>query len=185
MQRFKTNDAVFILPKFAHLYPGHSAVVLSVSANRFRPMFNEYTVEFANAAPAKLFEFQIIEDAPNYKTLIADLIFDSQQRETAVQTRGHVSGRQLILQTAQFDLDMIIRTTKSRASILGQVLERHTKTLLKDVEVRLMKEGMPIHTTTSSDSHGIFKFSDVACGQLNVLVVIPQYSSRILGAFSI
>ena len=184
MQRFKTNDAVFILPKFAHLYPGHSAVVLSVSANRFRPMFNEYTVEFANAAPAKLFEFQIIEDAPNYKTLIADLIFDSQQRETAVQTRGHTSGRQLILQTSPFDLDMIIRTAKSRASIMGQVLERRTKNLLKNVEVRLMKEGMPIHTTTA-DSHGIFKFGDVACGALNILVVIPQSLSRILGALSI
>ena len=184
MQRFKPDDAVFILPKFAHWYPGPSAVVRSVTANRFRPMFNEYTVEFKNGAPAKLFEFQIIENAPNYSTVIAGLIFDSQQRVTAVKTPVHVSGRQFILQTAQFELDMIIRTTKSRASITGQVLERSIKNLLKSVEVRLMKEGMPILTTTS-DNHGIFKFSDVACGQLNVLIVIPQYSSRILGAFTI
>jgi len=184
MQRFKPDDAVFILPKFAHLYPAHSAVVRGVSANRFRPMFNEYTVEFENGAPAKLFEFQVIEGAPNYSTLIAGVIFDSQQRTTAVHTRGHAAGRQLILQTAQFDLDMIIRTTKSRASIMGQVLERSTKNLLKHVGVHLMKEGMPMHTTTS-DSHGIFEFTHVACGQLNVLVVIPHYSSRILGAFSI
>ena len=184
MQRFKPGDAVFILPKFAHLYPGHSAVVRSVDVNQFRAMFNEYTVEFSNGELAKLFEFQIIEDAPHYMTVIAAIVFDSQQRASAVQTRGHASGRQLILQTVQFDLDMIVRTTQSHASIMGQVLERRTRNLLKNVEVRLMKEAIPNHTTTS-DSHGIFKFSDVACGQLNVLVVIPEYSSRILGAFSI
>jgi hypothetical protein len=34
--RFKTNDAVFILPKYAHLYTGNSAVVSVVHANPFR-----------------------------------------------------------------------------------------------------------------------------------------------------
>ncbi len=184
MQRFKPNDAVFILPKFAHLYPDCSAVVRSVRTNQFRPMFNEYTVEFATGSSAKLFEFQFIEDVPNYKTLIAGVISDSRQRATAGQHFGHASGRQLILQTRAFDLERIISTTDSRASVMGQVLERRTRNLLKNVEVRLMKEGMPIHTATS-DNHGIFKFSDVACGQLNVLVVIPQYSSRVLGTFSI
>jgi len=67
---------------------------------------------------------------------------------------------------------------------MGQVLERGTKTLLKDLEVRLMKESRPIRTVIS-DSLGAFKFSDIPHGSFNILVIIPQYLCRILGAFSI
>jgi hypothetical protein len=185
MQRFKPNDAVFILPKYAHLYPGNSAVVMSLTIDPFRPMFNEYVLEFPDGSIAKLFEFQIIEDVPNYATIIASLVFDSRQQSRTVHTRGQASsGRQIILQASGFDLDMRIRTTNSRASIMGQVLERGTKSLLKNLDVRLMKEAMPV-TMTKSDNLGIFKFTDVLRGSLNILVVIPQYFSRILGAFSI
>jgi len=79
---------------------------------------------------------------------------------------------------------MRIDTTKSRVSTIGQVLERGTRNLLKDLEVRLMKESMLI-TTAMSDTLGVFKFSDVPRGSLNILAVIPQHSSRILGTFSI
>lgn len=65
---------------------------------------------------------------------------------------------------------------------MGQVLERGTKNLLKNLDVRLMKESMQIATTVS-DSLGIFKFSNLSWGALNVLVVVPQYSLRILGGF--
>ena len=184
MQRFKPNDPVFILPRYAQLYPGNSAVVVSGIPDPFRPMFNEYALEFADRSMAKLFEFQIIEDAPNYKTFIASLVFDSQEETPSAVARGLPSGRQIILQTPGFHVDMRIRTTKSRASTIGQVLERGTKNLLKDLEVRLMREGMPI-TTAMSDSVGIFKFSDIPRGSLTILVVIPQCLSRILGTLSI
>jgi hypothetical protein len=185
MQRFKTGDAVFILPKFAHLYPGNSAVVIGVKADPFRPMFNEYTLEFADRSAAKLLEFQIIKDVPNYDTLIAVLAFDSQHHVATAETRGgYASGRQIIFQTSGFDLDIRIRLSKSHASVMGQVLERTTKDLLKNLEVGLMKEGMPISTAVS-DSVGVFSFSDVPHGSLNILAVVPQRFSRILGAFSI
>jgi hypothetical protein len=186
MLRFKPNDAVFILPKYAHLYPGHSAVVTSVvTADPFRPVFNEYALEFPDGSSAKLFEFQIIEDVLNFRTFIASLVFDSREYPGTAGTRGlPPPGRQVILQTPGFDLDMRIHTTESRASTMGQVLERGTKNLLKDLEVRLMKESMTIRTVIS-DSLGVFKFSDAPQGWLNILVVIPQCSSRILGAFSI
>ena len=184
MLGFKPNDAVFILPRYAHLYADQSAVVTGVTADPFRPMFNEYALEFADRSSAKLFEFQIIEDGLNYTTFIASLVFDSREHPVTTATRGLPSGRQIILQTPGFDLDMRIHTTKSRATIMGQVLERGTKSLLKDLEVRLIKESMPI-TTVISDSLGAFKFSDIPHGSLNILVVIPQYSSRILGAFSV
>lgn len=147
-------------------------------------MFNEYALEFPDGSSARLFEFQIIEDVPNYTTLIASLIFDSRVQMATTGARGYTSGRQIILQTSGFDLDMKIDTKKSRTSTIGQVLERGTRNLLKDLEVRLMKESMLI-TTAMSDNLGVFRFSDVPRGSLNILAVIPQHSSRILGAFSI
>src|SRR5437773_2832588 len=77
MQRFKPSDPVFIIPKFAHLYPDHSALVIDAKENPFRPMFNQYTLEFADRSTAKLLEFQIIEDVPRCDTVIASVAFDS------------------------------------------------------------------------------------------------------------
>ena len=185
MQRFKPNDAVFILPKYAHLYRGNSAIVTGVQINPFRPMFNSYAVEFPDRSTDRVLEFQIIDDDPKFKTVIASLAFDSSYETAAVQTRGSQSGRQIVLQTPGFDVDMRIHASKSRASIMGQVLERDVKSLVKDVvEVRLMKEGMPI-TTTMSDAVGVFGFDDVPRGPLNILVVLPQYLARVLGTLSV
>jgi hypothetical protein len=181
VQRFKPSDAVFILPKYAHLYPGNSAVVNIAHADPFRQMFNSYVLEFSDGSTDKLFEFQIIDAAPDFQTLIASVAFDSCYQTAAVQTRGSHSGRQVILQTEEFDVDMRLHATKSRASIMGQVLERDAKTLLKDVvEVRLMREGMPI-TSTMSDGVGVFGFDDVPRGSLNILVVLPSRRKRLLG----
>jgi hypothetical protein len=183
MQSFKPGDPVLILPKFAHLYGANSAVVIGVNPHPSRPMLNEYTVEFPDHSMSKVFEFQIIENPPSYTTTVARLVFDSRQQQPPMQTRGRISGFQVILQTPQLDLDMTIRTTKSRASIIGQVLDRSTKALLKNLDVRLMKDGTTMGTT-KSDPQGIFQFTDVARGSVNILVAVPQTSSRILGAFS-
>ena len=185
MPRFKPNDRVFILPKYAHLYPGNSAVVIGVITDPFRPMFNEYAVEFADRFTTNLFEFQVIEDLANYKTVIASIVFDSQQQPATAETRSQASfGRQIILQTSGFHVDLGIQKSGWIASIMGQVLQRDTKDGLKGLEVRLMKEAMPI-TTVMSDDVGVFKFKHVPHGSLNILVTIHQYFSRILGAFSI
>jgi hypothetical protein len=184
MLRFKPDDAVFILPKYAHLYPGHSGVVTRAIADSFRPLFNEYVLEFADRSSDKVFEFQIIEDLLDYRTFFASLVFDSQEHPDTQGARGLPSGRQIVLQTPRFDLVMRSEVTNSRASTMGQVLERGTKSLLKGLEVRLMKESVPI-ITTMSDNVGMFKFSNTPRGTFNILVVIPQHSSRILGAFLI
>jgi hypothetical protein len=181
MQRFKPNDAIFILPRFADLYPANSGTVVSFQADPFRPMFNEYTIEFADRSIASVLEFQIIEDLPNYNTLIAHLAFDS-RHEPAIGIRGDVPGWQIVLQTAEFDLHMKINTTKSRASIMGQVLERSTDRLLNNLTVQVMKEGMPV-CTARSDDFGMFKCSDISRGSLNILITLPQYLKRIFGAF--
>ena len=183
MPRFKPNDAVYILPRYAHLYPDHSAVVTGVTADPNRP-FNQYTLEFADRSSAKVLEFQIIEDVLNYTTFIASLLFDSRAHPVTTITRGLPSGRQIILQTPGFDLDLKIHTTKSRTTAMGQVLERGTKSLLKDLEVSLMKESMPI-ITVKSDSVGAFTLTDVPRGPLNILVVLPHRLARVLGAIPV
>jgi len=184
MQRFKINDAVFILPKYSHLYCGNSAVVACVWVDQFRPMFNEYTLKFADGSTAELFEFQIIDDIPDYVTVIASAVFDSNHQSAAAQVRGPAPGRQIVLQTAQFDVDMKIQTATSRASILGQVLEKGTHSFLKDADVCLMRDAMTLKAAKPDDL-GVFRFADIVRGPLNILVVIPRYMSRILGAFSI
>ena len=67
---------------------------------------------------------------------------------------------------------------------IGQVLERSTKTLLKNLNVRLMKDGTAIANTTS-DALGVFKFTDVSSTTLNILVTIPNSLSRILATVSV
>ena len=59
MQRFKIGDRVVLLPRFADLYPGNSAVVVEVKLDPFRPVFNEYKIEFHDGSTANVFEFQI------------------------------------------------------------------------------------------------------------------------------
>jgi hypothetical protein len=184
MQRFKPGDAIYILPKFAHLYPGSSATVLSARRDPHQALFNTYVVEFADRSSSAVFDFQIIDNLPEYKTLIATVALDSRQHTVATESRGKTSSEQILLQTGRFDLDINIRAGKSRASLMGQILETGTNNLLKQVAVRLIKQGTPISTTTS-DAVGAFKFADFPRGSFNVLMVIPQYSVRILGEFTV
>ena len=59
MQRFRRGDLIVILPRYAHLYPNHSGVIVAVKIDPFRDKFNEYTVQFPDGSTANIFEFQI------------------------------------------------------------------------------------------------------------------------------
>jgi hypothetical protein len=185
MSAFKPNDAVFILPKYAHLYPADSGVILSVSPDRLRSVFNEYVVQFPDGSKANILEFQLIEASPEYETLVAAVVFDSRLQLAETNARGKMSSVQIVLQAGAFDVDLKIKTGQTaRASILAQVLERNATGLLKGLEIRLLREGTAIATTVS-DANGVFEFSSVPAGPLNLLVIVPQRQLRILGAFSI
>jgi hypothetical protein len=185
MSGLKPNDAVFILPKYAHLYPAESGVILSVNPDRLRSVFNEYLVQFPDGSNANILEFQLIEALPEYETLVAEVVFDSRLQFAETNARGKASSVQIVLQADAFDVDLKIRTGPSaRASILAQVLERNATGLLKGFEILLMREGTAIATTVS-DGNGVFEFSSVPAGPLNLLVIVPQHKLRILGAFSI
>jgi c-di-GMP-related signal transduction protein len=75
MPRFKPNDAVFILPKYADPYPDHSAVVTSVTADPIRP-FNEYTLEFAAVLDAVFDRSleEIVQALPLAKNIVDALL---------------------------------------------------------------------------------------------------------------
>jgi hypothetical protein len=173
MSGFKPNDEVFILPKYAHLYPANYGVICSVSADRYRSVFSEYTVQFPDGSKASVLEYQLIEVLPDYETLAAGVIFDSRLELAETNARDKTSSVQMVLQVNDLDVDLKIRTDQSaRASILAQVLERNAAGFLKGLEIRLMREGTAIATTVS-DRNGVFEFSSVPAGPLNLLVVIP------------
>src|SRR5690242_2049693 len=185
MQRFKSDDRVLILPKFAHLYPAFSGIVRAVKLDSLRSVFNEYTVEFTYGKTANIFEFQLLEDLPSYVTLIANVAFDSSLQMAQTSARGQSAGAHIVLNVNEFDVDLKIRQSKTmEASILGQVLERGTSTLIEKLEVELMRESIPV-MATRGDQNGVFKFNHVPIGPLNVLATMPQRLMRIFGAFAI
>lgn len=181
-ERFKPGDGVYIIPKFAHLYSDVGAVVIEVRADPYRPMFNEYTLEFRDGSIARMLEFQIIEAAPGFETLIASCTFDSQQNEGTSDTRGQMTARRVLLETPAFHIDMRIRMVESRRSLLGQILQRETNNELTGIGVRLLREAMPVNAAVS-DSLGVFEFAEVPQGSLNIVIAIPQHSTRIFGTF--
>lgn len=186
MQRFKQGDRVFVLPKFAHLYPGDSGIVRSVRIDPFRSVFNSYEIEFGGGATATAFEFQIVENPANYQTVVGTVVFDSRLQMANTRARGRATSAQIVFEADGFDLDITIRPDQSSKnnSLIGQILEKSTARLLKNIEASLMREGMPIGTTTS-DQNGVFKFSNVPSGPLNILITIPQHSIRFFAAFTI
>jgi hypothetical protein len=185
MQRFKRGDAVFILPKFAHLYSASSGIVRDARRDPFRSIFNEYSIEFADGSNAKLLEFQLIEDSWDYKTLVAEAVFDSREQLAKTGARGQASRVQIVLQAGGFDVDLKIQGQESVVrSMLGQVLETNVSNLPRQVHVRLMREGVSL-ATTDTDDEGMFEFGQVPDGSLNILLIIPQHSLRIIFALSL
>jgi hypothetical protein len=59
MQQFKIGDRVVVRPPFARLYQSGTGVVIEVKLDPFRPMFNEYKIEFSDGSRADVFEFQV------------------------------------------------------------------------------------------------------------------------------
>ena len=60
MQSFRIGDSVRILPRYAHLYPRDSGVIVAIRQDPIR-QFNKYTVRFSDGSTAHLFEFQLGE----------------------------------------------------------------------------------------------------------------------------
>ncbi|HLH32127.1 MAG TPA: hypothetical protein VKY31_13065 [Terriglobia bacterium] len=185
MQRFKPGDRLFILPKFAHLYPHNTGIVRSVSADPFRAAFNSYSLEFSDNSIANAFEFQVIQEPPNTTTRIADVVFDSRTHMAQTRARGRSNNPQIVLHTDRFDIDITIKSgTSGSPEIMGQVLENGTGRFVAPLEIQLLRDAILLARTMSEVS-GVFRFINVPAGPLNILVLIPQHLLQILGTFSI
>jgi hypothetical protein len=184
MQRFKIGDPVLVLPRFAHLFSINTGLVTGVNADRFRPMFNEYSVKLDDGTNASVFEFQLIEDELKYQTFIAALIFDSDQHSVSTQMRGPTGDRHVVFQTPSMDIDLKIKRDQYHASIIGQILERSSPRLAALAEISLLKDNDPL-TTAVTDNTGTFSFPSVPRGPLNIQVLIRANLWRILGMFSV
>ncbi len=182
MQRFDIGDPIVILPRFADLYPVYRGTVTGMKSDPFRPAFTEYTIQFPDGSTTNLFEFQILEAEPNCETFLAAFVLDSHQDGATAEHRGQTPDRRIILQTQTIDIDMKIEARQREASIIGQILERETTNFVSRAVVTLMRDNIPI-TSTTTDNAGTFRFAAIGRGALNIQVVIRADSSRILGAF--
>jgi len=61
MPRFEVGNRVDILPRYANLYREQFGIVVGVRADPFRPVFDEYTIEFSDRTSAGVFDFQLSE----------------------------------------------------------------------------------------------------------------------------
>jgi hypothetical protein len=179
MQRFKTGDRILILPKFAHLYPGTYGVIVAVMPDPYRPVFTEYTVLFGDGSRTDLFEFQLLEDLPGQRLLIADITFDS-SKQAGLPTAGPAAEQQITLQAGTIEIDIKIHRDQLDRSLLGQISERHTNRFIAGVDVSLMKLSAPI-ITGKTDNLGQFTFGHLFPGKFNIHVLIPSDSLRIFG----
>ena len=183
MQCFQIGDRVLIIPRYAHLYPTNIGVIIGVDLDPRRGILNEYVVRFTDGATASLFEFQLQRNVSHYQTSIAALAFDTSTQTPVVPFRGTSPDRHLLLRTAELDIDMKIYWIKSHASIIGQILERLTTDFIADAEVLLMNRSLP-GSVTNTDSQGVFMFTGVGAGLLEIQILLHGKALRIFGSFT-
>ena len=184
MQRFNIGDPILILPRFAHLYPSNYGEIVGVLIDPRRAILNEYTVKLSDGSTANLFEFQIQRDISQYHTSQPSVAFDSSQQTPVIPLRGSAPDRHVLLQTPDVDIDMKIYWIKSRASIIGQILERTTANVLVDAEVTLTNRNLPAGAVTT-DNQGTFMFTGLSSGLLDIEILIHPKALRISGSLTI
>jgi hypothetical protein len=182
MERFNIGDPILILPKFAHLYPAGSGVIVDLKRDPFRAIFNELTIKLSDGSTANLFEYEILEDESGYQTLGAALVQDSEW-QSSTQPGVPASSRQALLRARDIDIHLQMHSSPYQAWIAGQVIERSTGRCINQARVSLVNNNVPIHTAMT-DNNGGFKLSDIPRGLLDLHLLIRSKSSRVLGTFS-
>jgi hypothetical protein len=184
MQRFNVGDPILILPKFAHLFPAHTGIVVSVKRTAIRPIFNDYAVKFVDGSVHNLFEFQMIEDGLNYQNFIASLMFDSARKLAPASLRGSDPTRHLLFRAPVLDIHLRISQVAGVPSLIGQVLEPNTVDFVQGADVSLLRDNNPIFTSRT-DRSGEFKCKPVQVQPLTFLVIIRPKALRVMGSFSL
>jgi hypothetical protein len=181
MERFNIGDAILILPKFAHLYPSRSGVIIDVKRDPFRAIFNELTIKLSDGSTTNLFEYEILEDESGYQTFGAALVQDSQW-QSSTQKGVPASRRQVLLRARDIEIHLQMHSSPYQAWIAGQVIERSTSRCINQARVTLVSHNVPTHTATT-DNAGEFKLTGIPRGLLDLYLLIRSKSSRVLGTF--
>ena len=63
---FKIGDRIHLRVRFSHLYPNSSGVVVGITLDPIRSLFNEYTIEFPDQSRDTVFQFQIFRGELTY-----------------------------------------------------------------------------------------------------------------------
>ena len=58
-ETLKIGDRVRLHPRFTSLFPDELGVIIAVTLDPKRPLFNEYAVEFPDHSVASVFQFQV------------------------------------------------------------------------------------------------------------------------------
>jgi len=183
MPHFKPGDAVLLLGKYIKLYPGIRGVVLDVKQDPSRPIFNEYTIEFAGGSKGSVLQFQLVEDASLWPTVAARVVTDSVRGPVVNNVRGTIHTREIVMQAGQLDLHIELIEAGQRRALLGQVLEKNTNRFA-DAEIRLIENFIPIQVATAN-LLGEFEFPSVLEGSMTLEVLLRASHTRILAEIQI
>jgi len=105
--------------------------------------------------------------------LVATIVYNSLTHATMAGFRGAAESQQIIFHADGLSIHLRISKVKAERIILGQLLQRSSDEFLSETTVTLVSGAQKIRTTTTN-SHGEFRFSGVPAGALTIEAEIPS-----------
>ncbi|PYS31042.1 MAG: hypothetical protein DMG11_02840 [Acidobacteria bacterium] len=105
--------------------------------------------------------------------LVATIVYNSLTHATMAGFRGAAESQQIIFHAEGLSIHLRISKVKAERIILGQLLQRSSHEFLSETTVSLVSGAEKIRTTTTN-SHGEFRFSGVPAGALTIEAEIPS-----------
>src|SRR2546426_294577 len=105
--------------------------------------------------------------------LVATIVYNSLTHATMAGFRGAAESQQIIFHADGLSIHLRISKVKAERIILGQLLQRSSDEFLSETTVTLVSGAEKIRTTTTN-SHGEFRFSGVPAGALTIEAEIPS-----------
>jgi len=105
--------------------------------------------------------------------LVATIVYNSLTHATMAGFRGAAESQQIIFHAEGLSIHLRISKVKAERIILGQLLQRSSDEFLSETTVSLVSGAEKIRTTTTN-SHGEFRFSGVPAGALTIEAEIPS-----------
>src|SRR5262249_14443107 len=109
------------------------------------------------------------------RSIAAAIVFDNLLQPAMAGARGSSSGvaRQLVMRAEDFDIHIKIWGERGRKRVLGQMLPRKGHDFAGTAAFHLLRSDERI-VSTRSDEMGEFEFTDVAEGDWNLQIDLPN-----------